>query len=129
MTTKISELAASIASAEAEIKDATAMRAKEAEEFAKVEGELILGVEELDGALKSIHMMSNPALLQQSTVTSDVKRALNSLSSILDAASLSGHDRAALTALVQNGESNEDDLSAAPAGATYESHGAGIEEL
>ena len=50
------------------------MRAKEAEEFATVEQELILGVEELDGALKAIHAMSSPALLQKSTVASDIKK-------------------------------------------------------
>merc|ERR1719355_341223 len=46
--TSITELAASIAASEEELKSATETRAKEAEEFAKVEEELELGVQELD---------------------------------------------------------------------------------
>merc|ERR1719160_1691385 len=62
--TSITELAASIAAAEAETKSATETRAKEAEEFATVEGELELGVQELDGAMTAIGHAGS-ALLQQ----------------------------------------------------------------
>merc|ERR1719463_480343 len=64
--TSITELAASISASEEELKTATETRAKEAEEFAKVEGELETGVAELDGAIKAISMSAgSSALLQE----------------------------------------------------------------
>merc|ERR1719463_520969 len=76
--TSITELAASIAASEEEMKSATETRAKEAEEFAKVEEELELGVHELDGAIAAMAHAGSSALLQQPITSKNVQSILNS---------------------------------------------------
>merc|ERR1719261_1557301 len=126
--TSITELAASIAASEDEVKSATETRAKEAEEFAKVEAELELGVQELDGAIAAMaHASGSAALLQEPVTSKNVQNILNSLKVVLDAASLSTKNREKLVAFVQSKEGDEE--LDAPAAATYSDHTDGFMEL
>merc|ERR1719463_13843 len=125
--TSITELAASISASEEEVKSSTETRAKEAEEFAKVEGELELGVQELDGAISAMAHAGSSALLQEPITSKNVQHILNSLSVMLDAASFSTKSRQKLVALVQNKEDDEE--LDAPAAATYSDHTGGITDL
>ena len=106
--TSISELAGSVAASEAELKKATEQRAKEAEEFAKTEAELELGVHELDVAISGISkVMGGSALLQQGAASQTAQKLIKSLSVVLDAASFDTYDRQKLLALVQSQDAED----------------------
>merc|ERR1719284_1326818 len=122
---KIEELAASIAADESELKDATAVREKEASDFSSEEAELVDVVGTLDRAIAIVEreMAKNPAALAQ-VDSSSVERLLKSLSTVVDAAAFSSDDRKRLMSLVQSqqeGSSDDDDMGA-PAAAVYKSH-------
>eukprot|EP00747_Dinoflagellata_sp_TGD_P137884 gnl/TRDRNA2_/TRDRNA2_175735_c14_seq6.p1 gnl/TRDRNA2_/TRDRNA2_175735_c14~~gnl/TRDRNA2_/TRDRNA2_175735_c14_seq6.p1 ORF type:complete len:338 (+),score=66.64 gnl/TRDRNA2_/TRDRNA2_175735_c14_seq6:46-1014(+) len=126
--TEINELAASIAHAEMELKEAGSLRESEAAEFAKAQEEMQLGIHEIDGAIKSIQMMS-PALLQQTAKASNLQQMMQTLSTVMDAAAFPSADKSKLLALVQSRESDEDGEFGAPAGATYSDHSGGIADF
>ena len=67
--TKIEELAKSIATGEAELKDATLIRDKENAEFTAAEAELVDSIDTLDRAIAVLEreMAKNPALVQVDT--------------------------------------------------------------
>merc|ERR1719456_2012548 len=129
-TSKIEELSAAISTAEAELNDATAIRNKEAADFAASEKELVETVDTLDRAISiiSTEMSKNPAALAQIDTTS-MSSLLQSLSVVVDAAGFSSSDRQKLIALVQSKQSDEDSEFGAPAAASYKSHSSGIVDV
>jgi chromosome segregation ATPase len=93
-TTKIEELAGAISQASSELKDATAVRDKEAAEFAVSEKELVDTVDTLDRAISILQrqMANNPAALAQIDNT-NMKTLVDSLGVVIDAAGLNGNDK------------------------------------
>merc|ERR1719405_178115 len=124
---KIEELAAAVSTAEGELNDATAIRNKEAADFAASEKELVETVDTLDRAISiiSTEMSKNPAALAQID-TSSMAGLVQSLSAVVDAAGFSTSDRQKLVALVQSKQGDEDSELGAPAAASYKSHSSGI---
>merc|ERR1719482_1752467 len=127
-TSKIEELSAAISTNEAELSDATAIRNKEAADFAASEKELVATVDTLDRAVSiiSTEMAKNPAALNQIDHSS-MSSLLQSLGAVVDAAGFSTADHQKLTALVQ--AQGEDSETGAPAAATYKSQSGGIVDL
>jgi len=129
-TTKIEELSSAIAKNEADLAGATSIRNKEAADFAAAEKELVDTVDTLARAVSIIssEMSKNPAALAQID-TSSMASLLQSLSTVVDAASLNNHDHEKLIALVQAQQSGEDSEMGAPAAATYKSQSGGIVDV
>merc|ERR1719324_1546846 len=125
---KIEDLASAITADGTELKEATAVREKEAADFAASEAELVDSVGTLGRAINIIEreMAKNPALVQQ-VQSGDMGKLLKSLSAVVDAAAFSISDRDHLMALVQDkqGSDDEDDLGA-PSVSAYKSHSSNI---
>jgi len=131
-SSKIEELSAAIAQSEAEIKNATLIREKEAAEFATAEKELADAIDALGRALSVLEkeMAKNPASLAQ-VDTTNMASTIQALSVVLDAAAFSSGDQKKLIAFVQAQQNAEDGDAApgAPAADSYKSHSGGIIEL
>jgi hypothetical protein len=127
---KIEELATAISTNEGELKDATAIREKEAEDFAAAEKELMETVDTLDRAVSIIssEMSKNSAALAQID-SSSMSNLLQSLSVVVDAAGFTSNDKQKLVALVQAKQTDEDSEMGAPAAASYKSQSGGIVEV
>mmetsp|Transcript_48192 Transcript_48192/g.90252 ORF Transcript_48192/g.90252 Transcript_48192/m.90252 type:complete len:707 (+) Transcript_48192:69-2189(+) len=129
---KISDLAGSIATEEAQLKDATSVRTKETADFASSEAELLDALETLSRATTILEreMSKNPASFAQMQ-TGSIKTMLQSLSAVISAAAFSSHDQQKLMALVQaqQGADAEDDELAPPAAAVYKTHSTNILDL
>lgn len=135
LNTKIEEVAASIATDEKDLKAATAIRAKEAEDFAKEKAELLEIIDMLEraaGILKK-EMAKGPSMLQ--TQLKSAGSLVQAFDILVQASALGAADAAKLTALVQrssqapeDADDEEDAAVGAPAAAAYESHSAGIVE-
>lgn len=127
--TKIDELAASIASGEADLKNATGIRTKEKADFDANEAELVATIDTLTRAISILQkeMAKNPAAFTQID-TSKMDSLLSALNTIVDAAAFSTADKQKLTALVQEQhESSEDDEeTGAPAATVYKTHSSNI---
>jgi len=125
---KIEELSGAIATNDAELKDATAIRDKEHADFAASEKELVETVDTLDRAISiiSTEMAKNPAALAQID-TSSMDSLVKSLGVVVDAAGLTSHDQQKLVALVQAQDSDSE--AGAPAAATYKSQSGGIVDV
>jgi len=123
---KIDELVAAIAADDAELKDATGVRTKEAADFAKNEAELMDVIDTLERAITIIskEMAKNPAALAQID-TSSTARLLQTLSAVIDAAGFAGVDKQKLVALVQS-QNSDDQEPGAPEAAVYKTHSSGI---
>jgi len=125
---KIEDFAGKIAKAETELKDATLIREKEASEFKESEGELMETVDAVTRAIGIIEkeMAKNPAVFMQ-VDTSSVQSLVSALSSIVDAAALTGADKKTLLAFAQaQSDSDDEDEKGAPDPAAYKSHSTGI---
>jgi hypothetical protein len=126
---KIEELVASIAADDAELKNATAIRKKENDEFSKNEAELMDCLDTLERAIGilSKEMEKNPAALAQID-TSSTERLVQTLGAVISAAGFAGADKTKLVALVQSqqGTGEDDQDTGAPAAAAYKSHSSGI---
>jgi cell division protein FtsB len=126
---KIEELAASIATAEGEARDATLIREKEAADFAAEEKELAEILSALTRAIQIIEreMAKNPAAFAQ-VDASRLDGLVKSMSALVDAAALSSADKGKLMAFAQAQQTTEDDDDApgAPAAATYKTHSTSI---
>jgi len=127
---QIEELSAAIAANEADLKDATGVRNKEAADFAASEKELVETVDTLDRAISiiSTEMAKNPAALAQID-RSSMSSLIQSLGAVVDAAGFSTSDHQKLVALVQGKEADEDTVLGAPAAATYKSQSGGIVDV
>jgi len=126
----IEELAGAIAGGEADLKSATAVRAKEATDFAASEAELLDTRSALERAIAIIdrEMAKNPAAFAQVDVSS-FQNLAKSLSTILDAASIASSDQRRLVALAQTNTDDEDTELGAPAAAVYKTHSTSISEV
>merc|ERR1719237_1640171 len=129
---KIEKLVASIASDDAELKEATSIRKKENAEFVKNEAELMDCLDTLERAIGILtkEMEKNPAALAQID-TSSTSRLVQTLGAVIDAAGFAGADKTKLVALVQSQQSSQtdDDDTGAPAAAAYKSHSSGIVDV
>jgi len=129
-TTKIEELSGSIAADTAELKEATAIREKEVADFQKAESELVDTVDTLERAVAILEreMAKAPGSFAQIDTT-NTKMLANALGAVVEAAAFSGHDKTKLMALIQAKDDDDDDLSGAPAAATYESKSGSIVDV
>jgi len=142
-TDAIEKLAASIATDQSELKDATLIRDKERGEFEVAEGELMDGVDVLGRAIGILEReMAKSASFIQTVDTSSMKKLISSFSVILDAAAFSVPDQKKLLALVQSraevaqgdeAQAEEDEAAIAAGGApapdAYESKSGGIVDV
>jgi len=119
---KIEDLASAISTNEGELKEATAIRTKEAADFATSEKELVETVDTLDRAVSIIGSGSAASLAQIDT--SSMTNLLQGLTTVVDAAGFAASDQQKLVALVQAQQSDSD--MGAPAAATYKSQSGGI---
>jgi len=133
---KVEDLAGEVAKASGDLKDATAIRDKEAAEFAASEKELVETVGTLERALAILEkeMAKNPAAFAQVDLKkSGIEGLIQSLAALTDAAAFSGADQKKLTALVQqqqaDADDDGDDAPGAPAAAVYKTHTGGILEV
>jgi len=120
---KIEELAASIAADEAELKDGTVIRKKEADDFSKSENELMEAIDALARAIGILEkeMANHPAAFAQ-VDSKNINSVVQALSVVLDAAAFPSSDQKKLVAFVQAQQNDEDDDAGAPAGAVYKTH-------
>jgi len=123
---KIEELAKSVSTNEAELNEATAIREKEAADFAAAEKELVATVDTLDRAVSIIssEMAKSGAAALTQIDTSSMSNLLQSLSLVVDAAGFAAQDQKKLVALVQAQQEDED--MGAPAAAAHKSQSGGI---
>jgi len=129
---RISDLAGALSGNDADLKAATELRKKEEADFLAAEKELIDAVDTLDRAINILERkMKDSALLQSKVDTSDVKKLVQTLGVVIDAAALSLHDKQKLLALAQNraNSDDEDEELGAPAAAAYKGHSVGIVEV
>jgi len=127
---QIEDLAASVATADADLKSATAVRNKEAADFTASESEMVAVVDTLSRAIAVMQreVAKNPAALMQLD-TSNLAGVIRSLSTVVDAASFTSTDKRRLVELVQSRESAEDEDSDAPAAAAYKTHSGSIVDV
>jgi len=126
---KIEELSAAISTNEGELNEATAIRTKEAADFAAAEKELVETVDTLDRAVSIIssEMSKGGAAALAQIDTSSMNGLLQSLNAVVDAAGFTTSDHQKLVALVQARQ--EDSETGAPAAATYKSQSGGIVDV
>jgi len=129
---KIDELSSSVAGDEKELADATAVRAKEAADFASSEAELSTDIDTLDRAIAVLEREAakNPAAFAQID-TSNAQKLVQAMTAVVDAASFSGTDKNRLAAMIQSQQGSDDDDSelGAPAAAAYKSHSSSIVDV
>jgi len=128
---KLEELGGTISTNDADLKAATEIREKEKAEFSAAEAELVETVDTLDRAINILEKkLKGSALMQAKVNTKDIQKLVQTLSTVIDAAALSLHDKKKLVALAQAGTSSsgddEDDDMGAPAAEAYKSHSEGI---
>jgi len=128
--TKIEKLTGSIAADEKELEEATAIREKEAADFAAAEGELMDDVDTLERAIGILEkeLAKNPAAFAQIDGT-NTAAMVQALGAVVDAAGFQSSDKNRLVALVQNQNDGEDEELGAPAAKVYESKAGGIVDV
>jgi len=126
---KIEELSAAISTNEGELNEATAIRNKEAADFAASEKELVETVDTLDRAVSIIssEMSKGGAAALAQIDSSSMNGLLQSLNAVVDAAGFSTETHQKLIALVQGRQ--EDSEMGAPAAASYKSQSGGIVDV
>jgi len=129
-TQKVEDLAAAIAANDADLKAASGVREKEAADFSAAEAELADGLDTLGRAIGILEreMAKSPASFAQID-TSSLNKMIQAVSTVMDAAGMTGSDKGKLTALLQSQDSDDDDETGAPAAATYESNSGGIVDV
>merc|ERR1719321_893529 len=128
----IKEKAASIATDEKDLEDATVIREKENKDFQAAEAELMEAVDMLERAAGIIEReMKGSALMQTQVDTSNLNGFVQALSTIIDATSMQTQDKQTLLALVQHQQGTEDDDAefGAPDPAAYKSKSGGIVDV
>lgn len=129
---KIEELSGDTQQNAADLKAATVVRAQEKKEYVAAEAELVDVVDTLDRAINVLEKKLRGSALVQTTVdTRDVAALVHAINAIVDAASMSVHDKQQLTSLMQNDAEDGDamDEFGAPAAAAYKSHSKSIVEV
>jgi len=131
-SSKIEDLAAAIAKDEKELARATEVRKKEASDFAASEAEMMDAVDTLGRAVGVLEreMAKNPAAFTQID-TNNMGMLMQTLNTVMDAASFAAVDKQKLTALVQTQDNSDDDDddTGAPAAAAYKSQSGGIVDV
>jgi len=127
LTAKSDELTATIATREADLKAATEIRAKEHEDFAAEESELVETIDMLHRATGIVEreMQGGAGSFLQASAGNLVQ----AFTAMVQASALSSSDAAKLTALVQANEQAKDtdeDAPGAPASTVYASHSGDI---
>jgi hypothetical protein len=134
-STKIEELSSATSTDEADLKAATTIRESEHKDFAAEEAELMESIDMLGRAIGILEKeLKGSSFLQAKVVTSNMKNVISTLSTIVDAASFSTHDKQRLLALVQSSQGEDDgldghELMGAPDPAAYESKSGGIVDV
>jgi len=128
--TQIEKLTGSIAADEKELEEATAIREKEAADFAAAEGELMDDVDTLDRAIAILEkeLAKNPGAFAQID-SRNTGALLQALGAVVDAAGFQSSDKNRLVALVQNQNADDDEELGAPAAKVYESKAGGIVDV
>jgi len=127
----IEELSGQLATDEADLKAATDIREKEHADFAANEAELADAVDTLGRAIGIIERtMKGSALLQTPVAKESLNALMQTLNTVIDAASFSSHDKQKLASLVQSRENaDDDDAVGAPAPDAYKSQSGGIVDV
>jgi len=133
-TTKIEELAGDTVKNEADLKAATVVRTQEKKEYVAAEAELTDAIYTLDRAINVLEKKLRGSALMQTTIDSnEVSEIVRTIGAIVDAASLSLHDKQQLISLAQNsqseGDAADDEDVGAPAPEAYKSHRKSIVEV
>lgn len=126
---KIEDLGASLSTNDADLKAAAGIREKENKEFLGTEKEMVDTIDTLERAVNILERkMHGSAMLQATIDTKDVQNLVHTLSSLIDAAALSLHDRNKLIGLVQSEQAEADDDfdTGAPTPEAYKSHSESI---
>merc|ERR1719265_479188 len=127
LNTKVEELAANIATDEADLKAATEVRNKEHADFVAEEKEFVevsSMLERASAILEREMAKGGSSLLQ----TGDASKLVAALSTIVQASGFSSADASKLTALVQSSNDDSDSDAGAPAAAVYSGQSGNIIE-
>jgi len=126
LTAKVEDLAAGIATDEADLKAATGIRAKETSTFAATDKDLSETIDMLQraSAILEREMAGGASMLQMKNAGNVVE----ALKAMVQASLIEAHDASKLTAFVQSvqKESDEDEEAGAPAAAVYKSQSGNI---
>lgn len=131
-SSKIEELSGDTTQNAADLKAATTVRTQEKKEYVVAEAELSDVVDTLDRAINILEKKLRGSALMQATVnTQDVNALVHALNAVVDAASLSLHDKQQLVSLAQNAAEDTDAMDdvGAPAPDAYKSKSKGIVEV
>jgi len=129
-SSKIEELAGVISGNDADLSAATGIREKERAEFQAAESELVETVDTLDRAINILQKkLKGSALMQAQVNTQDIDKLVKTLNAVVDAASLSLHDKKKLLALAQASNKDDDDDMGAPAPEAYKGKSGGIVDV
>jgi len=131
---KIDDEASSLGEDEQSLKQAELIRKKERDEFAASQSELTESIDTLERANNVLQRkMKGSALMQTNVDRDDMKKLISSLSTVVDAASLSLHDQKKLMVLVQSSQESEDEQTldelGAPSALAYKPHSSSILDL
>merc|ERR1719277_2279146 len=110
LTDEIADLSGTIAEDEAELKNATLIREKDAAEFGANEADLVDTIDTLTRAIGILEkeMAKNPAAFAQLQASSNVQNVIKAMEAVVDAAAFNGHDKQKLMALVQSSSDADD---------------------
>merc|ERR1719424_400597 len=124
LSTEVEEVAGKISSAEADLANATSIREEEHSTFAATEAEL---VETIDSTERAISVVSRGQVSFLQSHGEDMKKVTAALQKIIESTWVNKHDKAAVQALLQSQDGDED-LSLQPQASTaaYSSQGGGI---
>jgi chromosome segregation ATPase len=124
LSTEVEELAGKISSSEADLANATSIRGEEHAAFAATEAEL---VETIDSTERAISVVSRGQVSFLQSHGDEMKKVTSALQKIVEASWVNKHDKAAVQALLQSQDGDED-LSLQPqaSAAAYSSQGGGI---
>merc|ERR1719146_21929 len=129
---KIEELSTSIATSTKDLESATAIRAKENEDFKKLEKELMEAVSMLERAYGIIEReMAKTGFIQGKASKESMDKVMNALQAVIVSAGVNAADKMKVQALLQATQGSSDsDLEFQPAGApdpaAYKSKSGGI---
>jgi len=127
LTSETEELAAKIAAADKDLKEATGVRTSEHKDFSAAEAELVDTIDTLSRAIIVLKRGQTSFLQQKGQ--DELKQLAQGLSKIVEASWVSSSQRSKVQSLLQASEGSEDeDLSLAPQATTaaFESQGGGI---
>jgi len=132
LSSKVEDLGASISANDADLKAATTIREKELKEFVATQKELDDAINTLERAINILERrMHGSAMLQAQVSRRDIRQVVRTLSTIVDAAALSIHDKQKLLGLVQSSdeEDDDDDAFGAPMPEVYKSRSESITDV